>query len=36
MAEATKILNFLNGGWSPSVGKDTLKICQSGHGGGIG
>ncbi len=32
MAEATKILNFLNGGWSPSVGKDTLKIVNPATG----
>ena len=32
MAEATEILNFLNGGWSPSVGKDTLKIVNPATG----
>ena len=32
MVEATEILNFLNGGWSPSVGKDTLKIVNPATG----
>ena len=32
MAEVTEILNFLNGGWSPSVGRDSLKIVNPATG----
>ena len=32
MPEATEVLNFFNGAWSPSVGKDTLKIVNPATG----
>ena len=32
MAEATEILNFFGGGWSPSVGRDSLTIVNPATG----